>query len=74
VDTPSFAGWNPPVIEEGTFDPKILQGLKDFGMKAVPEKPEAISRGYWVGIQIDSATGVTKGGVSREMEGAVVGY
>jgi len=74
VDTPSFAGWNPPVIEEGTFDPKTLEGLKDFGMKVVPEKPEAISRGYWVGIRIDSATGTTKGGVSREMEGAVAGY
>jgi gamma-glutamyltranspeptidase/glutathione hydrolase len=74
VDTPAFAGWNPPTFEEGTFDPKTLEGLKDFGMKAIPEKAGAFSRGYWVGVQIDSATGTTKGGVSREMEGAVVGY
>jgi hypothetical protein len=38
VDTPAFVGWNPPAFEEGTFDPSILEGLKTFGMKAVPEK------------------------------------
>jgi len=74
VDTPAFAGWNPPVFQSGTFDPKTLEGLKDFGIKAVPEKSDAISRGYWVGVQIDSAAGTTRGGVSRDVEGAVVGY
>jgi gamma-glutamyltranspeptidase / glutathione hydrolase len=74
VDTPAFVGWNPPAFEEGTFDPGILEGLKTFGMKAVPEKDAGMSRGYWTGIQIDPATGHTKGGVSSGMEGAVVGY
>jgi gamma-glutamyltranspeptidase/glutathione hydrolase len=73
VDTPAFVGWNPPTFEKGTFDPKTLEGLKDFGMKAVPEKRDAISPGYWVGIEIDPATGKMKGGVSRDVEGEVVG-
>jgi gamma-glutamyltranspeptidase/glutathione hydrolase len=73
VDTPAFVGWNPPTFEEGTFDPKTLEGLKDFGMKAGTDK-DGSSRGYWAGVQIDPATGQTKGGVTSGMDGAVVGY
>jgi len=74
VDTPAFVGWNPAAFEPATFDPIILDGLKEFGIKAAAEKDAAMSRGYWVGIQIDPATGRTKGGVSRDLEGEVVGY
>jgi gamma-glutamyltranspeptidase/glutathione hydrolase len=74
VDTPAFVGWNPPAFEPGTFDPRTLDGLKDFGINAAPEKDAGMSRGYWVGIQIDSKTGNLKGGVSRDLEGEVIGY
>lgn len=74
VDTPAFVGWNPAAFEPATFDPKTLDGLKEFGIKAATEKDAGMSRGYWVGIQIDPTTGRTKGGVSRDLEGEVAGY
>jgi hypothetical protein len=33
-----------------------------------------MSRGYWVGIQVDSTAGHLKGGVSQGLEGSVKGY
>jgi len=74
VDTPAFVGWNPAAFEPATFDPNILDGLKEFGIKAATEKDAGMSRGYWVGIQIDPTTGKSKGGVSRDLEGEVAGY
>jgi gamma-glutamyltranspeptidase/glutathione hydrolase len=74
VDTPAFVGWNPPAFEQGTFDPKTLEGLNEFGVKAAAEKDAGTSRGYWVGVQLDPKTGIMKGGVSSGIEGAVVGY
>jgi gamma-glutamyltranspeptidase/glutathione hydrolase len=76
VDTPAFVGWNPATVEEGTFAPKVLEGLNEFGMKVKPisQKDGAMSRGYWVGIKIDPVTRRMKGGVSQDLEGEVVGY
>jgi gamma-glutamyltranspeptidase / glutathione hydrolase len=77
VDTPAFVGWNSGTVEADTFDPKILAGLTQFGIKKVKPisaKEAGTSRGYWVGIQIDPTTRHMKGGVSRGLEGAVNGY
>jgi len=76
VDTPAFVGWNAGTVETDTFDPKILEGLGDFGLKVKPisSKDAGMARGYWVGVQIDRANGNMTGGVSRGVEGQVAGY
>ena len=76
VDTPAFVGWQAGTVEPDTFDPKVLDGLREFGMKVKPisTKDGNTARGYWVGIQIDPVTRRMKGGVSRGLEGGVAGY
>jgi gamma-glutamyltranspeptidase/glutathione hydrolase len=76
VDTPAFVGWNAGTVEQDTFDPKVLDGLGEFGMKVKPSpsKDGNMTRGYWVGVQVDPATRRMKGGVSRGLEGQVAGY
>jgi len=77
VDTPAFVGWNVGAVENDTFDPKVLAGLGEFGVKKVkPVSPQEASRsrGYWVGIQIDPKSRQLKGGVSRGLESDVKGY
>ncbi len=63
-------------MEEGTFDARVLDGLKELGLKpeVVSSKAASISRGYWAGAQIDPVTRHLNGGVSRGLEGGVVGY
>lgn len=75
VDTPAFVGHGSDV-EHGTFDPKVLRGVKELGMKVniLSPKEASMTRGYWVGIQIDPASRRMKGGVSRGLEGQVAGY
>jgi hypothetical protein len=43
-------------------------------VEPISKKDGAMSRGYWAGIKIDSVTGRMRGGVSRDVEGEVVGY
>jgi gamma-glutamyltranspeptidase/glutathione hydrolase len=76
VDTPAFVGWNAGMVEEDTFDPKVLAGLRQFGrnVKPISSKEGSMARGYCVGIQIDPASRRMKGAVSRGLEGQVVGY
>jgi gamma-glutamyltranspeptidase/glutathione hydrolase len=77
VDTPAFVGWNAGTVEENTFDPKILAGLSEFGIKKVKPlsaKDVGGARGYWAGIYVDPNTGLLQGGVSRGLESAVNGY
>ena len=72
----SFVGWGAGQVEANTFDPKVLDGLKQMGLKieVVSARQAAISRGYWAGIQIDPHSGRMKGGVSRGVNGEVGTY
>ena len=76
ADQPSFVGWGAGQVEALMFDPKVLDGLKNLGLKVevISPKQASISRGYWAGVQIDPATRRMKGGVSRGMERGVAGY
>jgi len=76
VDTPAFVGWGAGQVERDTFDPKVLDGLRDMGLKVEVFSPKqaAVSRGYWAGAQIDPVTQHIKGGLSRGLEGGVAGY
>jgi gamma-glutamyltranspeptidase/glutathione hydrolase len=76
VDMPTFVGWGAGQVEANMFDEKVLDGLRDMGLKIeiISSKQAGISRGYWAGVQIDPATGRMKGGVSRGLEGGVAGY
>jgi gamma-glutamyltranspeptidase/glutathione hydrolase len=73
VDTPAFVGhgWD---VEPDTFDPKVLEGVKELGVRINVSKDAGMERGYWVGVQIDPAGRRLKGGVSRGLEGQVAGY
>ena len=76
ADMPAFVGWGARQVEANTFDPKVLDELKQMGLKieVVSAKQSAISRGYWAGIQIDPHSGRMKGGVSRGGNGGVGAY
>ena len=82
VDAPAFVlhtwDYNAAIgqVEKGTFDPELLEGVKKLGMKIKIAEVEELGmvRGYWTGVQIDPQTGRKKGGVSRSLEGEVVGY
>jgi gamma-glutamyltranspeptidase / glutathione hydrolase len=77
VDTPAFVGWHAGTVEKNTFEPKLLAGLSEFGIKKVKPVSDEVAggaRGYWAGICIDRQTGHRKGGVSRGVGGAVKGY
>jgi gamma-glutamyltranspeptidase/glutathione hydrolase len=70
VDTPAFL---PNGVEGGTFDPKMLDGVKALGMKVKILSQRELQPGYWVGVLINSSSHLL-GGVSRGVEGGVVGY
>jgi gamma-glutamyltranspeptidase/glutathione hydrolase len=76
VNVPSFVGWGPGRVEEGTFEPEIIDALRKMGQKVevVSRKEGGTCRGYWVGMQVDPVTGLLKGGVSRGLEGGIVAY
>jgi gamma-glutamyltranspeptidase/glutathione hydrolase len=76
VDTPAFVGWGAGQVEADTFDPKVLAGLKEMGLKVkvISRKEAAITRGYWAGVWIDPVTRHIKGGATQGAEGGVVGY
>jgi gamma-glutamyltranspeptidase/glutathione hydrolase len=76
ADTPTFVGWGAGQVEANTFEPRLLDQLKDMGLKVEIISPQqaARSRGYWAGAQIDAVTGRIKGGVTRGTEGGVVAY
>ncbi len=71
VDTPAFL---PNGVESGTFDPKVLDTLKALGMKVNILSPKEAQLGYWVGVQVNPTHHHLLGGVSRGLEGRVVGY
>jgi hypothetical protein len=76
ADMPSFVGWGAGQVEKGTFDVRVLDGLKELELKpeVVSSKAASITQGFWVGAQIDPVTRHMKGGVTRGLEGGVVGY
>jgi len=82
VDAPAFVlhTWDSNAVigqvEKGTFDVELLAGVEKLGMKVKIAEGEELGMGlgYWTGIQIDPQTGRKKGGVSRSLEGEVVGY
>ena len=63
-------------LEAHTFAPELMQQLRNMGLKVELVSPQqaAMSRGYWVGLQIDPTTGVMKGGIERGSESGVDGY
>jgi len=70
VDTPAFL---PNGVEDGTFDPKVLEGVKPLGMKVIVLSLKELQPGYWVGVQVNPNHHLL-GGVSRGLEGEVAGY
>ena len=72
-DTPVMFG-NGAVLQD-TFDPQVIAEVGKLGgnMRVVAPTDD-VNRGYWVGLQIDPATGRMRGGVSRGLEGQVAGY
>ena len=74
TDTPVFFGDGD--VLEGTFDRHMIESVRKLGGSIRVVAPEKIAgnRGYWVGIQIDPATGRMRGGVSRGLEGQIAGY
>jgi gamma-glutamyltranspeptidase/glutathione hydrolase len=76
VDAPAFVGWNPGQVEADTFAPELLAEVERLGLKIdlVSPKDAGMSRGYWVGVRIDPATRLIRGGVSRGLEGGVAAY
>ena len=73
VDTPAFVGWNPPTFEEGTFDPKTLEGLKDFGMKAIQKRCCAFLAAIGLGFKSTRPLGNQRW-CFAQFGGEVVGY
>ena len=71
VDTPAFL---PNGVAEGTFDPKVLDGVKAPGLKVNILSQKGAQWGYWVGVQVDPVSHHLLGGVSRGVEGDVAGY
>jgi hypothetical protein len=76
ADVPAFIGWGAGLVERDSFDPKVLAGLEEFGLTPEIASPKSagVARGYWAGALIDPSTRHIKGGVSRGLESAVVGY
>jgi gamma-glutamyltranspeptidase / glutathione hydrolase len=76
VDAPAFIGWGAGLVEADSFEQKVLDGLKEFGLapEIASAKNAGVSRGYWAGAVINTETGHIKGGVSRGLESGVVGY
>jgi gamma-glutamyltranspeptidase/glutathione hydrolase len=72
TDTPVF--FSDGEFIDGSFDPSVVEGVKKLGSKMSIAAPQKVNRGYWVGVQIDPVTGRMRGGVSRGLEGQVVGY
>jgi len=71
-DTPVIFS-NGSVVKD-SFDPKVMDEVRKLGGKIHVVTPQDVNRGYWVGIQIDPATGRMRGGVSHGLEGQVAGY
>jgi gamma-glutamyltranspeptidase len=71
VDTPAFL---PNGVEDGTFDPKVLVGVKALGMEVNILSRKELQLGYWVGVQVNPTNHHLLGGVSRGLEGGVAGY
>jgi hypothetical protein len=63
-------------VESDSFDPEVINGLKEFGLtpEIASTKYANTARGYWAGALIDPVTRRAKGGVSRGLDGAIVGY
>lgn len=76
ADEPAFIGWGAGLVERDSFDPRVLDELKQLGLSPEIASPKSagMTRGYWAGALIDPATRHIKGGVSRGLEGGVAGY
>jgi hypothetical protein len=64
------------VVAEGAFSPMILDSIRARGraITIVPQAKANGSRGGWVGIRIDRATGTLHGAAARFFNGSAVGY
>lgn len=63
-------------VTKGDFSEEIIEGVRDLGeeLQVVTAQVARGFLGYWVGIRIDSETGKLEGGVSRQINGLVLGY
>lgn len=63
-------------VTKGDFSEEIIERVKDLGeeLQVVTAQVARGFLGYWVGIRIDPETGKLEGGVSRQINGLVLGY
>ena len=81
ADKPAFTlnGWDGNAVagqvEEGAFEPTVLASAARLGIKIknLSHDEAGSACGYWTGIEVDPKTRHMKGGVSRPLEGEVVG-
>jgi len=71
VDTPAFL---PNGVAEGSFDSKVLGGVKALGLKVNILSEKEAQWGYWVGVRVNPTNRHLFGGVSRGLESGVAGY
>jgi gamma-glutamyltranspeptidase/glutathione hydrolase len=82
VDAPAFLlpewGAGPPVAQvvRGAFDGAILDGVRRLGQDLrVLKPPESVAfTGYWIGIQIDPASGGLQGAGTAELPSHALGF
>ena len=72
LDTPVI--FSSGSIVKESFDPQVIDEVRKLGGKISFVTVEKADRGYWVGIQIDPATGRMRGGCSRSLQGQIAGY
>ena len=80
VEKPNFHLFSPNPknrsVTKGDFSDAIIAGVKELGEELLIVSPQ-VARGflgYWVGIRIDPETGKLEGGVSKQLNGLVLGY
>ncbi|MDD9963128.1 MAG: hypothetical protein OXU70_13665 [Gammaproteobacteria bacterium] len=58
-------------VEQGAFDAELLARVRAMQqpMREIPPETAGGWRGYWVGIHIDSETGIRRGAVSPCFDG-----
>jgi gamma-glutamyltranspeptidase/glutathione hydrolase len=63
-------------VTKGDFSEEIIESVKELGeeLQVVTAQAARGLLGYWVGIRIDPETGKLEGGVSKHINGLVLGY
>jgi gamma-glutamyltranspeptidase/glutathione hydrolase len=63
-------------VAEGDFPVEVLDGVRALGqeLEVVPRNRLGLEPGYWIGIEIDPATGLMTGGVPTQLNGIADGF